>query len=154
MDVTLKANSVSMKLGQSTSWYHKQWGKIDVFICMPSCFSLKKVGFVVVVVVVVVVVRESGIHHVWCINKKNICLALLLCITFYLFSFFFFFSFYYTKKKVNQMSLIYGLVARGATILAEHTNSSGNFATGNNLDLHSVRLLLIILFLCSNSSYP
>ncbi|KAG2215125.1 hypothetical protein INT46_006511 [Mucor plumbeus] len=27
------------------------------------------------------------------------------------------------------MSLIYGLVARGATILAEHTNSSGNFAT-------------------------
>ncbi|GAA5800170.1 hypothetical protein HPULCUR_005595 [Helicostylum pulchrum] len=27
------------------------------------------------------------------------------------------------------MSLIYGLVARGPTILAEHTNSSGNFAT-------------------------
>jgi vesicle-associated membrane protein 7 len=29
------------------------------------------------------------------------------------------------------MSLIYGLVARGPTILAEHTNSNGNFATGN-----------------------
>jgi vesicle-associated membrane protein 7 len=28
------------------------------------------------------------------------------------------------------MSLIYGLVARGSTILAEHTNSSGNFASG------------------------
>lgn len=31
------------------------------------------------------------------------------------------------------MSLIYGLVARGPTILAEHTNSSGNFATGKSL---------------------
>lgn len=28
------------------------------------------------------------------------------------------------------MSLIYGLVAKGSTILAEHMNSSGNFATG------------------------
>lgn len=35
------------------------------------------------------------------------------------------------------MSLIYGLVARGATILAEHTNSSGNFASGKSRLLYS-----------------
>jgi hypothetical protein len=32
------------------------------------------------------------------------------------------------------MSIIYGLVAHGPTILAEHTNSSGNFATGKELN--------------------
>ena len=32
------------------------------------------------------------------------------------------------QKKT--MSLIYGVVAHGPTILAEHTNSTGNFATG------------------------
>lgn len=78
----------------------------------------------------------------------------MLCVSHFISFLFFFIHFIVLKKKVNQMSLIYGLVARGATILAEHTNSSGNFATGNSLDLHLVRLLLTILFLYSNSSYP
>jgi hypothetical protein len=62
-----------------------------------------------------------------------------MCISFF-FSFPFYLSFFSLspflfslKLRRNEMSLIYGLVARGSTILAEHTNSSGNFATGKKI---------------------
>jgi hypothetical protein len=42
------------------------------------------------------------------------------------------------------MSLIYGLVARGSTILAEHTNSNGNFASGKKIFLHCFGQSLIL----------
>lgn len=47
------------------------------------------------------------------------------------FSSFFFLPLSCCSKK-SKMSLIYGVVAHGPTILAEHSNSSGNFGTGNN----------------------
>ena len=60
----------------------------------------------------------------------------------------FFFTSFYLYITLLCMSLIYGLVARGSTILAEHTNSSGNFATGNNFSYdHSVSYFAILTWL-------